>query len=187
MEAPLVSIIVPVYNTAAYVETCIQSILAQSYQPIELILVNDGSTDGSGEVCQKYATLPNVHYVEQENLGATAARKRGVEEAHGDWIMFVDSDDTITKEAVNCFLAASDGVDLVVGRIFDTVAAYPPLITREDYLLMMYTKRISSTVFKPAVEHRIIGKHSPDSAQNCCITVTKLMNIFARSCACYPL
>lgn len=177
MEAPLVSIIVPVYNTAAYVETCIQSVFAQSYLPIELVLVNDGSTDGSGEVCQKYAALPNVHYVEQENLGATAARKRGVEEAHGDWIMFVDSDDTIPKEAVNCFLAASDGVDLVVGRIFDTVAAYPPLITREDYLLMMYTKRISSSPCAKLIKRSLFNEKTLCFHRDVCRWEDWLMNL----------
>ena len=177
MEAPLVSIIVPVYNTAAYVETCIQSVLAQSYLPIELVLVNDGSTDGSGEVCQKYAALPNVHYVEQENLGATAARKRGVEEAHGDWIMFVDSDDTIPKEAVNCFLAASDGVDLVVGRIFESVAAYPPLITREDYLLMMYTKRISSSPCAKLIKRSLFNEKTLCFHRDVCRWEDWLMNL----------
>ena len=57
---PFVSIIVPVYNTAEYVEECIQSILSQTYENIELILVNDGSTDGSGEICKKYEHLPNA-------------------------------------------------------------------------------------------------------------------------------
>lgn len=78
MEKPLVSVIVPVYNTAEYVEECIQSILSQSYNNIELILVNDGSTDGSGEVCKKYEHLPNVLYIEQGNFGVVVARKRGV-------------------------------------------------------------------------------------------------------------
>lgn len=60
--SPLVSIIVPIYNTAEYVEECIQSILSQSYKNIELILVDDGSTDGAGAVCQKYEHLPNVKF-----------------------------------------------------------------------------------------------------------------------------
>ena len=81
---PLISIIVPVYNTAEYIEECIQSILSQSYNEIELILVNDGSTDGSGEICKKYENLPNVQYIEQGKLGVVEARKRGVEESHGE-------------------------------------------------------------------------------------------------------
>ena len=83
MNQELVSIIVPVYNTADYVEECIQSILSQSYKNIELILVNDGSTDGSSEICKKYEDLSIVSYIEQDNGGATAARKRGVDEGCG--------------------------------------------------------------------------------------------------------
>ena len=104
MDNALVSIIVPVYNTAEYVEECIQSILSQSYKNIELILVNDGSTDGSDVVCKKYENLPNVIYIEQENLGTTAARKRGVEESHGEWIMFVDSDDYLLEDSISGFM-----------------------------------------------------------------------------------
>lgn len=115
MDKPLVSIIVPVYNTAEYVEECIQSILSQSYKNIELILVNDGSTDGSDIVCKKYEHLPNVLYIEQSNSGVVVARKRGVEEAHGDWIMFVDSDDLLLEDGVLELMQLSTGVDIVIG------------------------------------------------------------------------
>lgn len=145
MDNTLVSIIVPVYNTAEYVEECIRSILSQSYKNIELILVNDGSKDGSDVVCKKYEHLPNVHYVEQENQGVTAARKRGADEAKGEWIMFVDSDDVISQNAVDVFLSKSKGVDIVVGGISESCKEYPPNLTRDEYLLMMYAKNISSS------------------------------------------
>ena len=143
--SPLVSIIVPVYNTAEYVEECIQSVLSQTYKNVELVLVNDGSTDGSGIICKKYECRSNVIYIEQDNLGPTAARRRGVEESHGEWIMFADSDDTLTSNAVDSFLAASDDVDIVVGRISNDGAAYPPIMSREEYIYMMYAKRVSSS------------------------------------------
>ena len=106
---PLVSIIVPIYNTAEYLEECIQSILSQTYENIELILVNDGSTDGSGEICKKYEHLPNVSYFEQCNSGVVVSRKRGVSEAHGEWIMFVDSDDLLLDGAICKMVDLSDG------------------------------------------------------------------------------
>ena len=115
-ESPLVSIIVPVYNTEEYVEECIQSILSQSYKNIELILVNDGSTDDSGYICKKYVNMPNVQYIEQENSGVQAARENGVKASKGEWIMFVDSDDTLPCDSVSSLLSVSDGVDIVVGR-----------------------------------------------------------------------
>lgn len=116
MEKTIVSIIVPVYNTAEYVEECILSILSQSYKNIELILVNDGSTDTSGVICRKYCNLSNVRYFEQEKSGVTIARKKGVEEAKGDWIMFVDSDDLIIEDAVEEMLRYTDNSDIVVAR-----------------------------------------------------------------------
>jgi glycosyltransferase involved in cell wall biosynthesis len=115
MDSALVSIIVPIYNTEEYVEECIQSILSQSYKNIELILVNDGSTDGSGEICKKYEHLPLVRYIEIENAGVVVARKRGVEDARGEWIMFVDSDDYLLKDCVLELLSISEGVDIVIG------------------------------------------------------------------------
>ena len=100
MDNALVSIIVPVYNTAEYIEECIQSILSQSYKNTELILVNDGSTDGSGEICKKYEHLQNVIYIENHHHGVVEARKQGVERACGEWIMFVDSDDMLLEYGI---------------------------------------------------------------------------------------
>lgn len=138
---PLVSIIVPVFNTAAYVEECVLSLLAQSYANIEVILVNDGSTDDSGDVCQKYASSANVCYVEQAHEGVVAARKRGVEAAHGEWIMFVDSDDLLTSDAVEQLVALSSGVDIVVGRPENGdyhLLKAPAYYSRNEYLYKLY-------------------------------------------------
>ena len=145
MNQELVSVIVPVYNTAEYVEECIQSILSQSYKNIELILVNDGSTDSSGEICKRYEHLPNMRYIEQENLGATAARKQGVDAAKGEWIMFVDSDDFLHKDAVSFLLSLSDNVDIVVSNNCqkDSVIKNERL-SHVDYLRCMYGKKITS-------------------------------------------
>ena len=144
MEKSLVSIIVPVYNTAEYVEECIQSVLSQSYKNIELILVNDGSTDGSGEICKKYEDLPNVHYIEKENAGVVEARKRGLEEAHGEWIMFVDSDDYILKNCVDELYALTDDVDIVVGcnTNNEKLKDAPKYFKREAYLYALYCRKV---------------------------------------------
>ncbi len=141
---PLISIIVPVYNTAEYVEECIQSILSQSYKNIELILVNDGSTDGSGEICKRYGNLPNVQYIEKENAGVVDARKRGVESANGEWIMFVDSDDYLLKDSIRELLSVADGVDIVVGNHTKSkklINAYE-YYDSEEYLFMLYCHRL---------------------------------------------
>lgn len=92
----LISVIVPVYNVEAYVAKCIESIQNQSYQNLEIILVDDGSTDDSGDICDQYAAYDDrIKVIHQENGGLSAARNTGIEAANGDYIGFVDSDDYI--------------------------------------------------------------------------------------------
>lgn len=97
--ADLISVVVPVYNVAEDLPRCLDSILAQSYLNIELIAVDDGSSDESGTILDKYAQLhPNIHVIHQENDGVTSARLRGAAEASGEWIGFVDGDDEIEPD-----------------------------------------------------------------------------------------
>ena len=97
--ADLISVVVPVYNVTKDLPRCLDSILAQSYPNIELIAVDDGSSDESGTILDKYAQLhPNIRVIHQENGGATSARLRGVAEASGEWIGFVDGDDEIEPD-----------------------------------------------------------------------------------------
>lgn len=91
-----VSVIVPVYNSEKFLCRCIDSILNQTYRNIELILVNDGSTDKSGDICNNYADRdPRVHVLHQANKGVSAARNSGIYHASGNYLQFVDSDDFI--------------------------------------------------------------------------------------------
>lgn len=92
----LISVIVPVYNVESYLEKCIESIQNQSYKSLEIILVNDGSTDSSGDICDKYAACDKrIRVIHQKNGGISSARNTGLEVANGDYIAFVDSDDYI--------------------------------------------------------------------------------------------
>ena len=92
----LISVIVPVYNVESYVAECIESIQNQTYMNLEIILVNDGSTDASGDICDKYAAYDErIQVIHKENAGVSAARNTGIESANGDYIGFVDSDDYI--------------------------------------------------------------------------------------------
>lgn len=93
---PLISVIIPIYNTANYLESSIKSVLFQTYKNIEVILINDGSTDNSAAICKKIAMLDNrCKFYDINNIGVSAARNIGLEKASGDYIMFIDSDDTI--------------------------------------------------------------------------------------------
>lgn len=144
-ENPLVSIIVPVYNTVEYVEECILSILSQSYKNIELILVNDGSIDGSGDICKKFEHLPNVIYIEQDNNGTTAARKQGVKMAKGEWLLFVDSDDYLLEDAVSNMITLSNGTDIVIGahRGYKGFEKFGDYIETHEYRELIYARQIT--------------------------------------------
>ena len=99
----LISVIVPVYNVEPYLRHCLASIAAQSYQNLEIILVDDGSTDGSGEICDSFAQADSRSFVvHQENQGVWAARNTGQKIAKGDFMLFVDSDDYIHEDMIKC-------------------------------------------------------------------------------------
>ena len=93
---PLVSVIVPIYNAEKYMENCIDSICNQTLKNIEIILINDGSSDNSGEMVNEYATKDiRIKVIHQENSGPSIARNKGISIAKGKYIGFVDSDDYI--------------------------------------------------------------------------------------------
>lgn len=100
-----VSIIVPIYNVEKYLRPCLESIIRQTYPHLEIILVDDGSPDNSGIICDEYANKDNrIHVIHQKNQGVTSARKQGVDYATGKWILFVDGDDELKPNAVYFFL-----------------------------------------------------------------------------------
>lgn len=97
----LVSIIIPVYNTAEYLAPCLESLIAQTYRNIEIVLVNDGSTDSSLAICESYASrYPFIKVYSQENAGQGSARNLGISKCSGSYVMFVDSDDWVDREIV---------------------------------------------------------------------------------------
>lgn len=98
---PKVSIIVPVYKAEKYLHDCVGSILSQTFEDFEVFLVNDGSPDNCGAICEEYAALDSrVRVIHQENQGQAAARNRALAQAAGEWVCFVDSDDLIHSEMV---------------------------------------------------------------------------------------
>lgn len=114
---PQVSVLVPVYNTACFLERCVESILAQTNPSFELLLVDDGSTDGSGEICDSYALRDGrVRAIHQENKGVSAARNRGLTEASGEYVWFCDSDDWAEPRALEVLVAEMERAkpDMVV-------------------------------------------------------------------------
>ena len=98
---PLISVIVLVYNVEKYLRRCIDSVISQSYNNFEIILVNDGSTDKSGEICKEYIHEKRITYISKENGGLSSARNVGLDIANGKYIMFLDSDDYINKDSLS--------------------------------------------------------------------------------------
>ena len=106
-----ISIIIPVYNTEKYLSTAIESALNQTYKNIEIILVDDGSTDDSGKICDEYALKnSNVEVIHSVNMGPSVARSLGVESAKGDYVMFIDSDDWV--DAAICIVLIRQCADM---------------------------------------------------------------------------
>lgn len=104
MVAPKISVIVPVYNTEKYLHRCVDSILSQSFTNFELLLIDDGSSDKSSEICDKYAENDTrVRVFHKENGGVSSARNVGLDNANGEWVTFVDSDDYVYDNYLNNF------------------------------------------------------------------------------------
>ena len=117
MKTEKVSIIVPVYNTSKYLKKCISSLIHQTYSNIEIILVNDGSTDNSLSICKKYSALDNrIILIDKENEGVEIARSSGFAQASGIWITYVDSDDYIPENAIEILISkTTEDIDVVQG------------------------------------------------------------------------
>lgn len=115
----LISIIVPIYNVEKYLPHCLNSILEQTYSAIEVLLINDGSSDGSGAICDSYSAKDSrIRVFHNENCGVSRARQFGVEQSTSDYIVFVDADDWLTRDAVEkLHNAITPDVDIVLGAV----------------------------------------------------------------------
>lgn len=109
MFRPFVSVIIPVYNVKNYFPRCIQSVVAQTYSNYEVVLIDDGSTDGSGDLCDQYAEeYAFVHTIHQSNQGQSSARNHGIEVAQGEYVCFIDSDDYVSIDYIAKMVAVLD-------------------------------------------------------------------------------
>lgn len=158
---PVVSIIVPVYNTEEYLETCLDSLISQTYTEIEIILVNDGSTDSSNVICNHYKQIDHrIIIINQDNSGVSVARNNGIEKATGEWIMFVDSDDWLDTNAVETAVSQTYkyDVELIITTFhtnydsteFKTEVLYDVTHLRRDFL---YRCRTNEVKYSPKEMH----------------------------------
>ena len=125
------SIIVPVYNTSNYIDKCINSILNQTYKNFEIIIVNDGSTDNSVEILEKYKSNKKIKIINQKNKGLSGARNRGIKEASKDYILFIDSDDYIEETLLETLNKTIKNEDIIrfqaqeVNENYEIIKKYP--------------------------------------------------------------
>ena len=131
----MLSLVVPIYNSEETIGKCIESIQLQTFSDIELILVDDGSTDNSGRICDDYAVNDDrIKVIHQENKGRTEARWQGVQQANGSWVTFVDSDDMLPKDALaNLYEKADDETDIVLGNGQELPDERREVIPMEDF------------------------------------------------------
>jgi len=128
-QNPLISVIIPVYNGERYLAEAIESALAQTWEPVEIIIVDDGSTDGSADVASRFAS--SVKYDLQPHAGPGAARNRGARLARGDYLAFLDADDLWLKEKLKLQMAAMQGSAAFLAPLTRTVpsSGSPPRMT----------------------------------------------------------
>ena len=116
----MISVIIPVYNVKAYLAEAVESVIHQTYQNLEIILVDDGSTDGSGEICDEYAKKDNrIKVIHQQNKGLSASRNAGLDTCQGEIISFLDSDDAFCKDMLEKMHDAMEktGADIVECKV----------------------------------------------------------------------
>lgn len=124
--AARISVVVPVYNVASYLEACLESLARQSVSDLEVVMVNDGSTDASPEIAKRFAVRdPRFRLIHQENAGLGAARNTGIEHATGEFLIFADSDDVVPRDAYELLLGTLDstGSDFACGNVWRLTSA----------------------------------------------------------------
>ena len=127
-QCPKISIIVPIYKTEQYLQRCIDSILAQTFTNFELLLIEDGSPDNSGKICDKYALKDSrIKVYHKENGGVSSARNLGLDHATGEWITFCDSDDWVNKDWLELFILNSN-TDMVIQSYYVSTITNPCLL-----------------------------------------------------------
>lgn len=146
---PTVSIIVPVYNAESYLERCIESVLTQEYRDFELILVDDGSGDESGAVCDRFAQQDErIRVLHKENTGVSDSRNRALDIARGEYLQFLDSDDWLTPDATKLFVRSAEesGCDMIIADFYRVVGENfsrkgdiekEGILTRQDFANLM--------------------------------------------------
>lgn len=188
---PKVTAVVPVYNVENYIEKCAASVLGQTHQDLELLLIDDGSTDGSGPTCDRLAAAdPRVRVIHQENRGLGGARNTGIENARGEWIVFSDSDDWLEPEVIERALAAAghtnsdmavfafrsvDEQGRTLAEFHEDLPQDVPLDPRQRKDLLLMAPSACTKLYKTSLFHKTGVRYPPKVWYEDIRTTTKLL------------
>lgn len=173
----MISIIVPVYNVEKYLDQAVKSVLGQTYPDWELLLINDGSSDGSPAVCKKYEKMDRrIRVFDKENGGVSSARNMGLKKARGEWITFLDGDDWLEENCLETALKeADDGTDIVCWNYWKNTGEgqkqNQPL--RSSYLCVDEPKKLIGTVMFPQYSFKKEGRFFPGIKSSCTKLIRK--------------
>ena len=161
-----VSVIVPVFNVENFIEKTLASICNQTFSDLEIIVIDDGSKDQSGEICDRYAKKDSrIRVFHQKNQGITKTRNTGIRLATGDYLCFVDSDDWISEKFIDVLVAASDKNNADIAFTNHSIVHHDKCSYREDYHQSLYTEPVEKNellcqIFFPAVHGKIYRRSS---------------------------
>ncbi|MBQ7670538.1 MAG: glycosyltransferase family 2 protein [Clostridia bacterium] len=140
-ELPLVSVVIPVYNVCNYLSQCLGSVIGQTYRNMEIIIIDDGSTDGSSGICDEFASRdPRIRVIHTENRGVAAARNLGIDSVRGSYVSFVDSDDWIEPDTVDTLVktALEYKADIVAAGMRTEYIGMTVGANKKDDLIRIY-------------------------------------------------
>lgn len=175
---PIISIVIPVYNASNYISKCLDSIINQEFNyTLEIVCVNDGSKDDSLEILKSYASkFSYIKIIDQPNKGVTAARRAGVEAANGEWITFVDADDSLPPDALrHLFAFKSDEFDIVVGEPF--YESKPRIEQIDSYRLGLMKGKVSTGPWAKLFRRKLFNNEILDIPREIFYGEDMLMNI----------
>ena len=186
---PKISVIVPVYNTEKYLHRCIDSVLAQTYKDFELLLIDDGSKDSSGTICDEYAAQDTrVRVFHKENGGVSSARNAGLAIASGDWIMHLDGDDWIEPDMLERLIQKGEdtGADIVMGDFLfaysdrDILYSLPDWDNNKTASLNRYITSVWTCVWGGIHKRSLYEEYQLKSPQG--VTYCEDFHLMARLC-----
>ena len=158
----LISVVVPVYNVEKYIDRCLNSIINQTYRKLEIIIVNDGSTDNSRKIIDKFSKMDSrIIVIDKNNGGLSEARNVGINAATGDYITFIDSDDFVSYDYIEYLYSLIEKYKVkVASSFYQIISSEDEIKTNEEYIDKKLTAReaVNKMLYRENIAHIACGK-----------------------------